>query len=38
MHLRVDNNSRLLFLEVRAVGAKLRDVIGVGNAYNSSRY
>jgi hypothetical protein len=38
MHLCVDNNSRLLFLKVRAVSAKLRDVVRVRNAYNSSRY
>jgi hypothetical protein len=38
MHLRVDNNSRLLFLKVRAVRVKLRDVIRVRNTYNSARY
>jgi hypothetical protein len=36
MYLRVDNNSRLLFLKVRAISAKLRNVIRVRNAYNSS--
>jgi hypothetical protein len=31
VHLRVDDNSRLPFLEVRAVRAELRDVVGVRN-------
>jgi hypothetical protein len=38
MHLCVDNNSRLLFLKVRAVSAKLRDVVRVRNTYNSGGY
>jgi hypothetical protein len=38
VHLRVDDNSGLPFLEVRAVGAKLGDVVGVGNAYDSGGY
>ena len=35
MHLRVDDNSRLLFLKVRAVSAELRDIVRVRNAYIS---
>jgi hypothetical protein len=33
--MRADNNSGLPFLEVEAVSAELRDVVGAGNAHDS---